>query len=892
MALNLYLVQLTLSLRLAGCLRKMSILLLLGVQYFPPARTAARSPRASNLLVSASLFRRIFVKQVFGSCCALVLLLLVFGVFSSVTAQSASPTPDPFVHQLTSSPLGVATNQFGSFASDMSANGRFVVFESNGNVATQNRNNADGNREIFLVDYAQRRIFQITDTKNVPIASASPSPSPTASPSPTPTPAPTPSDPAQIKYEISSNRPVLSYEPALVGGAPGSRTYTIVFSSNAPTLPTFAGTDLAGFVGTTTAPAPEGNQELWIYRFTVTEVPDLSSGDEVFQDLSLGTFTKVTDTLCSRPTGLRPAVIPADAIDDNREATISDDGGIIAFISTRSLVGTGNADGNPELFFRNTAAPPGAFIQGTNTADSFQGVKIISQFQQNTTLSGNGNKVAFISTADLATPKTNNDGNAEVYLADVTASGLGNVTQVTRTQSETSGPFTGSSVNLFSPGRRLSRDGALIAFESRAADPKGNTNATNSNSLATFVYTVSGDSFVQVGLRAQDGADIRHFPTFTDYTGNVPGALVFISALNFKSDGSFPASDQDATGLNPTRQPQIFITDLPASSTSTFKRLTNNPIGSLASDVAGRPIASATRKRITFSLTAAELGGGNADLSIEVYYLLSPTVTSEAPEPITFFTAASAFEVPASPAPSPSPTATPTPVPGTAGIGLAPGEFSLIRSAGTLAPGAKQAVGGSEIDRNPIYPIELNGVAVSINGAAAPLYFVSATELQFVVPIGIQPGIATIVVNNNGKVFRGFVTIVLSQPDIYTIPRGPGGRAVVCNRTIAAGGCIMEPFNVTTADTTGAQVPTLLEIHATGLRGELTTEVSVTIGTVSITPSSVINNVNFFGEDLITVALPASLAGAGDVPVIVTVTKTGGSFMSRAAATAPRITIN
>jgi uncharacterized protein (TIGR03437 family) len=854
---------------------------------FPPARTAARSPRASNLLVSASLFRRIFVKQVFGSCCALVLLLLVFGVFSSVTAQSASATPDPFVHQLTSSPLGDAGNQFGSFASDISANGRFVVFESNGNVATQNRNNADGNREIFLVDYAQRRIFQITDTKNVPIASASPSPSP--SPSTTPTPAPTPSDPTLIKYEISSNRPVLSYEPALVGGSPGSRTYTIVFSSNAPTLPTFAGTDLAGFVGTTTAPAPEGNQELWIYRFTVPEVTELSSGDEVpLLDLStIGTFTRVTDTVCSRPTGLRPAVIPADAIDDNRDATISDDGGIIAFISTRSLVGAGNADANPELFFRNTAAPAGVFIQGTNTADSVQGVKIISQYQQNPALSASGNKVAFVSTADLATPKLNGDGNSEIYLADVTATGLGTITQVTRTQSETSGAFTGSSVSLFGAGRRLSRDGNLIAFESRAADPKANTSATNVSSLAVFVYNAAADSFTQVGLRALSGSDIRHLPTFTDYTGNVPGALVFASALNFKTDGSFPTSDQDATGLNVTRQPQIFITDLPVSSTSTFKRLTNNPVGSLASDIPLRPIASATRKRMTFTLTAAELGGGNADLSLEVYYLLSPTVTSEAPEPITFFTAGSAFEVPASPAPSPSPTATPTPVPGTAGAGLAPGEFSLIQSAGTLAPGAKQAIGGSETDRNPIYPIELNGVAVSINGAAAPLYFVSASELQFVVPIGIQPGIATIVVNNNGKVFRGYVPIVVSQPDIYTVPRGPGGRAVVCNRTAAGSGCIMEPFDVTTGG-----VATLLEIHTTGLRGESINEVSVTIGSTAITPTNVINNINFFGEDLVTVALPASLAGAGDVPVVITVTKTGGPFQSRAAATAPKIRIN
>lgn len=830
------------------------------------------------------------MKQVFGSVCALALLLLVSGAYSSVAAQSASPTPDPFVIQLTSSPAGNVFNPFASFTNDISANGRFVVFESNGNVATQNPNNADGNREIFLVDYAQRRIFQITNTKNVPVASASPSPSPSASP--TPTPAPTPADPALIKYEISNNRPVLSFEPALVGGPPGSRTYTIVFSSNAPTLPSFAGTDLAGFVGTTTAPAPEGNQELWIYRFTVPEVTGLASGDEVpLLDLSTtGTFTRVTDTVCSRPTGLRPSVLPADVIDDNREATISDDGAVIAFISTRNLVGTGNSDANPELFFRNVAAAPGAFIQGTNTTDAVVGIGLV--FQQNPSLSASGNKVSFISTADLASPKTNGDRNAEIYLADVTATGLDNVKQVTRTKSETSGPFTASSVSLFSPGRRLSRDGALIAFESRAADPKADNIATNTSSLAVFVYNVAGDSFTQVGLRAVSGSDIRHLPTFTDYTGNVPGALVFASALNFNPDGSFPTAAEDANGLNPTRQPQIFITDLPVSSSSIFKRLTKNPVGSLASDIPLRPIPSARRNRMTFSLTSAELGGGNADLSIEVYYLLSPTVTSEAPDALTFFTAASAFEVPASPAPSPSPSPTPTPVPGTAGVGLAPGEFSLIRSAGTLAPGSKQAAGGSETDRNPIYPVELNGVSVSINGAAAPLYFVSASEIQFVVPIGIQNGIATIVVNNNGKVFRGFVTIVVSQPDIYTVPRGPGGRAVVCNRTIAASGCIMEPFNVTTADSTGTQVPTLLEIHATGLRGESITEVTVTIGTTVITPSNVINNINFFGEDLVTVALPASLAGAGDVPVIVSVTKTGGTFQSRAAATAPKIKIN
>ncbi|MEP6742847.1 MAG: hypothetical protein ABJB61_10150 [bacterium] len=825
------------------------------------------------------------MKQVFGSCCALALLMLACGALSYVSAQSSSATPDPFVTQLTSSPLGSNTNPFSSFANDISANGRFVVFESNGNVATQNRNNADSNREIFLVDYAQRRIFQLTNTKNVPIASATPTPSPSASP--TPTPAPTPADPSQVQIEISNNRPMISFEPTLVSG---KRVYTIVFSSNAPSPASFDGTG-------STALSADANQEIWIYQLPAVTDVDLTAGDDFFQDLTLGTFTQVTNTPASRAPSAGSATVLPFVADDNREATINDDGTIIAFISTRNLVGTGNTDGNPELFFRTLSAAPGAFVQATTTADTVDGVKIISRFQQNPSLSASGTRVSFLSTADL-TGGNDDDGrghgNAEVYVADFTGSGLSNVRQVTRTKSETSGTFTGSSVNLFHPGRRMSRDGALIAFESRATDPKANS-ATNSSFLGTFVYNVSGDSFVEVGLRPLSGTDIRHFPTFTDYTGTVPGALVFSSALNFKADGSFPAADQASTGLNPNNQPQIFITDLPVSSTSTFKRLTNTPVGALVSDVPIRPITSSKRTRMTFSLTAAELGGGNSDMSIEVYYLLVPTVATDSSATLSFFTGASNFPVvDAPPIASPSPSPTPTPTPGTIAFGLAPGELGIVRSSVALAPSDKNGVGGSETDRKPILPVELNGVSVSINGAAAGLYFVgnASKEIDFVVPIGLTPGVATFVINNNGTVVRGTLNIVAAQPDIFSTTHDAGGRAIICNVTnTAVSGCVTEPFSVTSADSTGTQVPTVLEIHLTGVRGGLTTEVSVTIGTTVITPTKVISNVNMFGEDLITITLPASLAGAGDVPVVVTLTRSG-TFSSRGTATAPHVTIN
>ena len=107
------------------------------------------------------------MKQAFWFLCAIIASALIGGSLVSVAAQASSPTPDPFTVQITNT-----SAPFTSIMSDISANGRFVVFTSNGDVSTEKtidgRNNADGNNEIFLLDYAQRRIFQITNTRHVP----------------------------------------------------------------------------------------------------------------------------------------------------------------------------------------------------------------------------------------------------------------------------------------------------------------------------------------------------------------------------------------------------------------------------------------------------------------------------------------------------------------------------------------------------------------------------------------------------------------------------------------------------------------------------------------------------------------------------------------------------
>lgn len=827
------------------------------------------------------------MKQGFWFLCAIIVAALVGGSLASVSAQTTSPTPDPFAVQITSSPTGL----FDSLTSDVSADGRFVVFTSNGNVATVNPNNADGNREIFLFDYAQRRIYQVTNTKNVPnptpspspTPTPSPSPSPTASPSPSPTPLPTPADRSLVKVEIDNRNPVISLAPVLVGGM---RSYVIVFSSNAPNPANFDGTDSAALDA-------DANSEIWIYKLPAVADVDLTLGTDILDPLPLidpTRFEQITNTPASRvPTAGSSTASPFFA-DDNREATISDDGLVIAFISTRNFAGGTNTDFNPELMlFTRPAgvdASGGTLRQLTDTKDAILGLGFI--FQTNPSLSSNGSIVSFMSSANsfnmnAATPLTysNPDTNAEVFYGEL--SGTPAVFhQVTRT-------LNVSTTNLLSPGRRLSRDGKLIVFESKATDPKANT-APTTQVFGTFVYTIAADTFNEVGTRSPD-TDIIRFPTFTDYNGALaPSTIVFSSFLNFRPDGTFPATTAASEGLNPDRSADLFLTQVPVTSSNTFVRITR--INSLTGGTRG--IASATHKRLAFSIGGIELGGGNTDGSTELFYLLTPIVTTESSAPLSFFTGASEMPVAAAtplPSPVPSPTPTPSPVPGQP-FAVSPGELTIVRSTVPLAPSDAATTGNvAETARTPALPVELNGVSVSINGHAAGLYrvFHDDKQINFVVPIGSNQTPAPVAINildagaNTDTLIRGLLQLTFSQPDIFTFP---GNRAAAFTNP----GHLAEPFDVTTAGN-----PTVISLMVTGVRLAAAGEVTVTVGTTAITGSGIVAvkpDPNNPGFDIIDFILPASLAGAGDVPVQVQVAKTQATTVSRPPDTAPHITIN
>jgi len=867
-------------------------------------------------------FGGFFVKHAFrlsraGSFLAVATCLL-FGAFTVARAQTLTPTPNSVVFQITNStipptptptasptptpsttPTPAPTVQLNreSFAGDISGDGRFVVIESSGDISTERtdaRNNRDGNQEIFLFDYAQRRIFQITNTKSALKNTAAAA-----------------IDPANIDVRVVNLRPVISHDGRW-----------IAFVSNAYSDANLALTP-KDFDGTANATAlkADGNTEIFLYRIPDVAAADLSSGADVTPvDLTSGVMTRVTATPASAlPRAGASNITPFFAL-DNDEVALNDDASVMAFVSLAKsgIPGGSNADGNSEIFIaartESGSSQTFAFTQATTTTDepatpaSPIGTLV---FNRNPSLSASGGVIAFMSNVDANSETAADQGNGEIFLANFSGGAVTNVRAVTKTPRETRTGFEGISVNLLSPGRRLIRDGNFVAFESTAVfNSNGTLNGALANSTGIYVYNVGAGTFTLAASRPPDTqADVGiRFPTFTGDSSRV----VFTSNLNYNVDGTVNSSATE--GLNPTRNVQVF--SAPVTALNQLSRVTSFALPGVSAAQAGfapmQPFPSDTVRRMALTL-GANLGFDNADLSLEAFYVLVPLATSETPAPsptpaataapVSFFTGASDRPVLA-PSPSPTPPAV---------TGLAPGMLGILRSTLTLAPADRQVstAEASETLRRPPLPVELNGVTVSVSGAAAGLYFVSAGQINFVVPRGLTPGANALPVTifNNGAVIRTSLVLNQAQPDIFTSTNGAGGRAAVLNVTNPCVAPPGEPFSVTTArpvgsaggDCTSAQnevVATQLLIMLTGVRGVATASgITVRIGTTDIvgtadaTSPVTISPSNTPGFDQIRVTLPASLAGAGDVPVIVTVVTTGGTFTSRPADTAPHITI-
>ena len=186
-------------------------------------------------------------------------------------------------------------------------------------------------------------------------------------------------------------------------------------------------------------------------------------------------------------------------------------------------------------------------------------------------------------------------------------------------------------------------------------------------------------------------------------------------------------------------------------------------------------------------------------------------------------------------------------------------------------------------------PTELAGVSVRVKDSAgteryAPLFFVSPNQINYVVPEGTSPGTAHITITNaNGKVSTGVMSVKPVMPALFAANQnGRGVAAAAVLRVKSDGSQQYEPvfefdavekrFVSRPIDLGTAGEEAFLVLFGSGIRNRTSlSKVIVTVGGEFTEVSFAGPQPDFAGLDQINALLPKSLAGRGEVDVLLTV---------------------
>src|SRR5216684_2975225 len=165
----------------------------------------------------------------------------------------------------------------------------------------------------------------------------------------------------------------------------------------------------------------------------------------------------------------------------------------------------------------------------------------------------------------------------------------------------------------------------------------------------------------------------------------------------------------------------------------------------------------------------------------------------------------------------------------------------------------------------------------------AQLFYVSPTQVNFLIPTGTAGGNASIVIaNSDGTASFGGTMIGSVAPGLFTADASGSGVAAGVARVfhadgtvtsmltftcVAAGNCTAIPIVI--GDATDRAV---LELYGTGIRGRQSLDVvQCTVGGVAAQVRYAGPQGQYAGEDQVNISLPYALAGAGLVNINLTV---------------------
>jgi uncharacterized protein (TIGR03437 family) len=173
------------------------------------------------------------------------------------------------------------------------------------------------------------------------------------------------------------------------------------------------------------------------------------------------------------------------------------------------------------------------------------------------------------------------------------------------------------------------------------------------------------------------------------------------------------------------------------------------------------------------------------------------------------------------------------------------------------------------------------------NGAvnfSSPLFFVAPGQVNYLMPAGAATGRATVTITSgNGKASLGAAEVVAIAPGLFAANANGQGVAAAVALRVRGGAQTFEPASRFDA-ATGRFVPApidlgpegdqiILLLFGTGIRGRSgLSVVTCTIGGVAVPVSFAAAAPGFAGLDQVNVGpLPRSLAGRGEVDVVLTV---------------------
>ena len=227
-------------------------------------------------------------------------------------------------------------------------------------------------------------------------------------------------------------------------------------------------------------------------------------------------------------------------------------------------------------------------------------------------------------------------------------------------------------------------------------------------------------------------------------------------------------------------------------------------------------------------------------------------------------------------------------------------EITVVNAAGytttNFAPNSFAAIFGSNLAYTALtanvtpWPSSLSGTTVTVTDSAgtarlAPLYYVSLSQINFVIPANTAYGLANVTVTNaSGETASTVILITVTSPGLYSENSSGQGVAAGYLLTAHADGTQSPQSPLFQYNPNSSQyvaIPIVwnnstdqqfLVLYGTGIRNAAQNAVTATMNGISVPVLYAGAQAQFIGEDQINLGpIPTSLKGAGTVNIVITV---------------------